>query len=80
MMKNQTKRHRKYTKLSAIKFGDPETDNLGKGLKQTKRYARNGLLIQSCWLPGYHKPVAKNSSEHVSKTKEMHSQSVILMN
>ena len=32
-MKNQTKRHRKYTKLSAIKFGDPETDNLGKGLK-----------------------------------------------
>ena len=33
MMKNQTNRHRKYTKLSAIKFGDPETDNLGKVLK-----------------------------------------------
>ena len=34
------------------KLSERETDNLGKGLRQIKRYGRNDLLIQSFWLPG----------------------------
>ena len=33
------------------KLREPETDNLSKGISQTK-YIKNDLLIQSCWLPG----------------------------
>ena len=34
------------------KLSEPETDNLSKDMRQTKRYLRNDLLMQSCWLPG----------------------------
>ena len=49
-------------KLCWKKLREPETDNLGKGLRQMTetKSARNDLLIQSCWLPGYHKAVAKS--------------------
>ena len=34
------------------KLSEPETDNLVKDMRWTKRCIRNDLLIQSCWLPG----------------------------